>query len=1131
MMDLVSGFIYRMEKKCPGKVKTGTFKHLSSIKLVNVISTYMKSFIVSIFLLLPLLIFSQVKLHDTDPKSDYALALDKFREGDSREALRLLRSINENDSIFRIAAETMASIMLNDEDYEQLINFCDSIMRHFTDYSPGLIISKGVAQLRMEDNAGAIRTFEDALTIFPMSYLMHYNLALANERIGDFPTSIQLYKKTITLNPYYERPHLQLARLAYRENLITQAVLAWDTYLLLSPRSEDALNVLSELNNAVSIKNESEPLNINLSEDDGSFDEIDLIVNNYAALNENYKIDNKIALAVVKQNHAIMEKLDDFEGGGGFWDVKYVAFYKSLYSQGYFNDFIYRILASVTTEPYQKIISKNSGKQDEFVLWAANSLTGIMGKENSDLWGHPVDDFQYLANGTLSAAGMEDAEGSSTGRYTFYYEDGSILSTGYFSDDARDRDWVWYTDPGVMESKAGYKNNLFSGSFTQYHSNGIVKKEGTYKNDYFDGIIRNYNIFGALTGAITYREGILHGKSTTYYAIGKDFKELELNYTEDEPDGDIYKFFPNGSLQTEITFDKGKKIAEKHYFENKELSYLYHYEDGKLNGEYLSRYENGNVHSSGQFIANNKTGTWKYYSVSGVLVREENFNDKGIQEGIYKEFTPNGKPYLEYEYIKGDLVAYKFVDDQGKILVNERKQNKKFNYRGHHSNGVLSTEGIYRVEGGKEGEWNYFDVYGNLLSRENYAGGLQTGADEQYFSNGSLETRYQVKEGVQHGYFEDYYITGIMARQGYVKNDLKDRVWLTYYPDGTLEFRNYYASNEYEGFQYEYAVEGHIKEMHFCTSGSKLYTVYYDAAGRTTDTLDFVRDSIKTFYYANGKPKSTQHYLHGYAHGNFIWYHYNGLKATEGDCFFGDRHGIWKWYDDKGNLTSETTYRYGVLEGKTYYHSNGNLSSVIPYENGSIHGWYVSFSESGDTVYKGWHEYGDEHGINLYYSDEGELQMARYYRYGELYGYSYPDSEGNLVDLITLEKGTGKVEAFYQNGKRSRVINFEGGDFSGTYLEYYSNGDLTKSTEYLADIRNGKVLEFFPGNKPKSEANYLNGSLHGPYTEYHANGNVAGEMNYLNNKLSGDAKYYDSKGKLTRKLYYTDGEVYYAENF
>jgi len=96
-----------------------------------------------------------------------------------------------------------------------------------------------------------------------------------------------------------------------------------------------------------------------------------------------------------------------------------------------------------------------------------------------------------------------------------------------------------------------------------------------------------------------YKNGLLDGKSTTYYINkGKPFEVVA--YEKGIKNGEWVKYFMDGKIMTR-TF----------------------YVDGKLQGTFVNYDPNGTLIVKGQYNNGEMDGTWLYYDEKGKLYRKE----------------------------------------------------------------------------------------------------------------------------------------------------------------------------------------------------------------------------------------------------------------------------------------------------------------------------------------------------------------------------------------------------------------------------------------------------------------------------------------------------------------------------
>jgi len=286
---------------------------------------------------------------------DYYDILEDIEEAKEKKEyaklIEYLDKIHPDDSLYESVLVTKSYYLLQQEKYDEAVKTSDiglEIERGQERYS--FLLNKGVAFLRAKRFEEALSVYDDAIKEFPKNHVLYYNRGIIYEKLEKFDKVIESYIQSITLNPFYPDSHLQLGKICYKEHKISQALMAFNMYLLLNPDGQKSFEVLNSVNTSVSKKNELQPKGITISKDDETFEDIDLTINSRIALNQNYEINNKINIALSKQNHALFEQLKEYEGNQGFWDRKYVPFYKWIFENNHFDNFTYTISYSIKKE-------------------------------------------------------------------------------------------------------------------------------------------------------------------------------------------------------------------------------------------------------------------------------------------------------------------------------------------------------------------------------------------------------------------------------------------------------------------------------------------------------------------------------------------------------------------------------------------------------------------------------------------------------------------------------------------------------------------------------------------------------------------------------------------------------------
>jgi len=1091
----------------------------------------MKRQIVFILSLFSLVVFAQDPLEYVDPEKMMNAAKDAYDNGNLQEAITYLDKITLNDSLYPTSLYTKASYLFENEDYDQVKQICDNYQTPDLSLTHNFGILEGVSYLREEEYKAASEHFEGMIKTFPKSYLCHYDLGLALRGLEKTEEAVEMFQKCILYNPYYAYPHLQLGEICLQEGLLTRAVLSYNTFLLMNPGLSNSLDILIKLNEILSSETETTPSGATVTDNKEALDEINLLLKNYVALNENFEISNKIDVALVRQNQLILQQLKNVPDGEGFWLEKYVPFYNKLYNEGHFDAFVYRIMSSTTNEKYKKIIEKNRKNEEELIEWITNAWPEIIGK-NNETKENIV--YGYQGSGEISSVHSINAAGEYHGILRSFTAEGYCNGIGNYVDGKRDGTWKWYGPWGKVKEEIMYKTGNPSGFYNVYHVNGQPKVMTFLEGNDYQGNYNKYNEYGVQIEKSVFKDDKLNGTTRVYHNLGNKHLKIEIPYDEGIIDGKVSKFYPNGQLEMEINYKQGERIGkETQYYMNGQIYQYFHYgDDGNLNGEWKRYHWDGTLMEEGEYENSQLAGEQVSYYPSGKKRSVTNYNQSGQITGLFKEYNPSGSLWKEYMYDDGALEYARHYNMNGEMINEVESGGKKYYFKLFFYNGNITAEGTYIKNDIRDGEWKYYTPNGYLLSSEKYDEGTIVGEDKDYYVNSNKRSISPYKEGVSNGLYRMYYLNGQLRVQGYYKNNQGQGDWVYYYPDGKLAEMRYYKDDQQNGYNMNYGVEGEIFSRDFFEHGFIQYTEYYDTAGKVYEAQYYFEDSIQTLHYANGLKRETCGFLSGFAHGDFISYHMNGKIKSEGRYFNGKLHGNWIWYNDKGTKTQEGEFFHGEETGKWFiYYDDGTLSVEKEYINGKLSGNYYSYDSKGTLTYQTMYIDGEKHGNAKYYSRTGDFQMVRYYKHGFIIGYSYNGPNNELVDTIFIKNETGEIISYYPNGNKAREFKLIGGKFTGKYMEYFPDGSIESIDHYECDTRNGESVQYYPNGKIMFTTTYMEDNIHGKYTEYYENGRTKENLYYLNGNLTGKAEYFKNNGKKEKTIYYFNGLEYDAKYY
>ena len=455
----------------------------------------MKNLLCVSVLFLCLNVIAQEKLPFIDYETVSELASEQASKENYSEAVEILHRISKNDSSYCSVLTSKSYYSILQEKYKEAIVFTDEGLSLGCDSESNLYfyINKGVSLANLDRFEEAIKVYDEGLKIFPKNPKLWYNKGISYENLENVPAAIEAYQKTIVLNPIHRNAHLKLGSICYRQNLMSQAMLSFNMSLMIEPDSERGFALLKYLNDIVSVKNENEPIrNLTVSEDDEAFEDIDLIISNRVVLDSDYDTGNKINIPLVKQNHALLEQLKEFEGNGGFWDQYYVPLYVWIAENGYFDHFTYTINYAIKNEDYEKVIEKNKDKVSDFIKVFVAELYNIYGTNEKEGMSYNYSDAVLQAEGPYK-------NDITIGDWKFYDDNGRLMSEGsYDKKGEREGKWTWYHDNGAVKEVALFENGKLSGENKLYYDDGSPYIHTISKNGEFDGEYKYYLKQGGL---------------------------------------------------------------------------------------------------------------------------------------------------------------------------------------------------------------------------------------------------------------------------------------------------------------------------------------------------------------------------------------------------------------------------------------------------------------------------------------------------------------------------------------------------------------------------------------------------------------------------------------------------------
>lgn len=273
-----------------------------------------------------------------------------------------------------------------------------------------------------------------------------------------------------------------------------------------------------------------------------------------------------------------------------------------------------------------------------------------------------------------------------------------------------------------------------------------------------------------------------------------------------------YNIFPNGTLETEQTFEDGKLNGiSTEFFVSNEIKKQINYRNNKIvDGTYKVFYENGSLKLETTIINNKQNG----------LVIEYYDNGKIENKGYYKNGKREGK-FQTYYYDGSNRGEIKYKDDliDGEINL--------FN-----NNGTTKSREFY-VLGKQEGKQYYYN-YNGILEKKNrfkndiliseilYEDNISIYKKEQLYTLKNKQKKFEDfdEDEIWYSSFDDLPVTGYV--DSYIETEFSR--YRYFLKEGVFQWVNIYTNKklimrfEYEN---EFNRDNHnwIKQIHYYSNG------------------------------------------------------------------------------------------------------------------------------------------------------------------------------------------------------------------------------------------------------------------------------------------------------------------------
>ncbi len=242
-------------------------------------------------------------------------------------------------------------------------------------------------------------------------------------------------------------------------------------------------------------------------------------------------------------------------------------------------------------------------------------------------------------------------KGIKDGPVSIWNDQGKKAMTGTYINDKKNGEWKWHSDNKGLDSLIQFSENKYMGKYQIWHVNGQKAVNGEYQNGIKIGEWKWYTINGNLDSTKIFSNGMLNGPVQFYYGSGTAINKVST-----------ISFEP---LEEIISKVKNKIIPGESKIKTKMT-----YSNGKLQGEKIDYYLNGQEQSSWTYDMGIRTGPFTEWNSSGLKKESGTYlNDK--PNGVIYNWYGHGQLFSVTTYSKGDVHGVMRIYSPSGVITKE----------------------------------------------------------------------------------------------------------------------------------------------------------------------------------------------------------------------------------------------------------------------------------------------------------------------------------------------------------------------------------------------------------------------------------------------------------------------------
>jgi antitoxin component YwqK of YwqJK toxin-antitoxin module len=385
-------------------------------------------------------------------------------------------------------------------------------------------------------------------------------------------------------------------------------------------------------------------------------------------------------------------------------------------------------------------------------------------------------------DGNKNVSGIYLDEGLKDGTWTYFAEDGTIISEERFVKGELAGAQRSFDGAGRLEGESDYSLPERTGPYKRFYPDGKPKYIGWSQKGALNGALRHYLPDGTLVEDLYLVDGDNEGWQRYFDVDGTPL------YSERIENGimrEKVRYDATGKEYERYVVPAGRTTLRETYPTGEPLSAV-ETVNGKPHGKAVYYYANGKISAEGRYVNGERDSTWYTYHPSGVRSSEKQW-ELGKHTGVDRVWYDNGTLRSEEAFENDEMHGPFHVFDRNGQMILERQR-------------------IHDMEHGTARSWTSTGA----LQLFRYYDHDRLYAYASPRADGTAGDTIPLPQGIQE--MRSTFPDGHTSREMRMRNGEIDGVYREFYPTGGLMEETPYSVGRITGVSVEYYPEGGLRE-------------------------------------------------------------------------------------------------------------------------------------------------------------------------------------------------------------------------------------------------------------------------------------------------------------------------------